>query len=76
MRQKPPQIIPAQRNTSRGRSKCVAGDVDKNGAAKPGDAGARIVVDLDNKIVEAILAAQPVAWFTGRALESPVIAAV
>jgi hypothetical protein len=31
--------------------------VDEDGAAEPGDARARIVVDLDNKIVEAVLAA-------------------
>ncbi len=34
------------------------------------------MVDLDDQIVEGVGAAEPVAWFIGRAPEGPVIAAI
>jgi hypothetical protein len=47
--------------------------VDEDSAAAPGDAWSGIVVDLDDKIVEPIGAPEPVAWFTGRPAEWPVV---
>jgi hypothetical protein len=54
----------------------LPGNVNEHRAAAAGDSGPRIVVDLDNQIVETVGAAEPVAWFSGRAPEGPVIAAI
>ena len=50
--------------------------MNEDRTAKPSDSRTGIVVDLDNQVVEAVLAPQPVAWFIGRAPEGPVVAAV
>ena len=44
-------------------------DMDEHGAAAAGDARPRVVVDLDNQIVETVVAPEPVAWFIGRPAE-------
>jgi DNA-binding response OmpR family regulator len=75
-RNKLQQVVPPQRDAACGRPKRIARDVNENRAAKAGDARAGIVVDLDNEIVEVVLAAEPVAWFIGRALKGVVIAAI
>ena len=67
--QQPLQIAPAHRHAAGGRAKSGAGDVEKHGAAPAGHAGPRVVVDFDDEIVEVIGAAEPVAWFSGRAPE-------
>ena len=50
--------------------------VDENGAAAAGHARPGVVVDFDDHVVEAVAAAQPVAWFIGRAPEGLVVAPV
>ena len=50
--------------------------MDEDRAAAAGDPRPGIVVDLDNEVVEAIVTAQPVARFLGRARERAVIAPV
>ena len=50
--------------------------MDENGAAAAGHARPGIVVDFDDYVVEAVAAAEPVAWFIGRAPEAVVIAPV
>ncbi len=52
------------------------GNVNEDGAAAPRYARSRIVVDFNDKIVEIVVATQPVAWFIGRPMKRPVIAAV
>lgn len=50
--------------------------MNENGAAPPRHARSRIVIDFDDKIIKTVIAAEPVAWFTGRAAKWPVIAAI
>lgn len=50
--------------------------MDKDGTAAAGNAGPRIVIDFDYKIIEMIVAKQAVASFIGGALERTIIAAV
>jgi len=50
--------------------------MDEHGAAAAGDPRTAIVVNLDNKIVQPVVALQPVTWFIGRAAERPVIATI
>ena len=70
------QVVPPQRDTAGGRSKAIAGDVNEYGAAAAGYPGAGVVIDFDDQVVEAVVAAQPVAWFIGRPAERAVIAAI
>ena len=48
----------------------------ENRAAASGDTRPRVVIDLDDEIVEMILAPEPVAGFIGPALERTIIAPV
>ena len=50
--------------------------MDKDGAATASHPRPRIVIDLDNDIVEAIFAPEPITWFNGRPPKSPVVAPV
>jgi len=50
--------------------------MDEDRTAQPGDARPAVVIDLDHEIVEAVVAAEPVAWFIGRAPEMAVIAPI
>src|SRR5262249_23669760 len=43
--------------------------MQKHGAAPAGNPGPGVVVDLDQEVVEPILAPEPVAWLIGRAPE-------
>ena len=45
-------------------------------AAAAGDARAGVVVELDDEVVEAVVAPEPVAWFIGRPPERPIVAPV
>ena len=56
--------------TGRGR-KVLAGDVDEHGAAAKSHARARVVVDLDEQVVQAVGPEQAVAWFIGPPAEWP-----
>lgn len=70
------QIAPAKRHAARSRCKAMAGDMDEHGAATPRHPRPPVVVDLDNKIIEAVVPSKPVAWFSGRPTERAVIAAI
>lgn len=74
--EKPQQIFATQADAARGRREPVAGDMDEDRAAAAGNAGPRIVVDLDNEVVEPVDALEPIARFTGRAPERLVITAI
>src|SRR5262249_35140608 len=47
-----------------------------HGTTAPSHAGARVVVDFDDEIVEAIGPPQPVAWFIGRPMKRLIVAAI
>ena len=49
------------RDAAGGRTEIVARQVQEHRAAAPGDARARVVIDLDDEVVEMILALQAVA---------------
>jgi hypothetical protein len=68
------QRIFLQPNASRGRRKAVTGQMDEHGAASPGDTRAGVVVDLDNEVVEMVIAPEPVAGLVGPAAERTVVA--
>jgi hypothetical protein len=70
------QVFSAKRDASRRGCKAVARDMDEDRAAAAGDTGPPIVVDFEDKVVDPVLAAQPIAWFIGRPPEGAVIAAV
>src|SRR5215510_4979633 len=50
--------------------------MQEHGAAATGNAGPRVVIDLDDQVVEPVVAPEPVAWLIGRAAEWAVVAAV
>jgi hypothetical protein len=70
------QVIASKRDTTRRWTQPRTGNVNEDGAAAPRRARPRIVVDFDDKIIEFVIAAKPIAWFTGRPVKWPVIAAV
>jgi hypothetical protein len=50
--------------------------MDEHSAAAPRNTRAGVVIDLDDDVVQAILAPKPIAWFIGRPMERPIVAAV
>ncbi len=66
----------SQRNAACRRGEGRPGDVDEDGAAASGHPRPRVVVDLDDQVIEAVVAAEPVAWFIGRPPESVVVTPV
>jgi hypothetical protein len=50
--------------------------VQEYGAAPAGDPWPGIVVDFDDQVVERVVATEPVAWFSGRPAEGPIVTAV
>ncbi len=66
----------SQRNAACRRGEVWPGDVDEDGAAASGHPRPRVVVDLDDQVIEAVVAAEPVAWFIGRPPEGLVVAPV
>ena len=50
--------------------------MEKDRAAPAGHTRPRVVIDLDDDVVEPILAPKPVAWFNGRLVERPIVAPV
>lgn len=76
MGEKLAQILEPECNAaSRGR-KAGPCHVDENAAATAGDARARVVVDLDQEVVEVVIAPQPIAWFTGRPCIGAIVPAI
>src|SRR5262249_56774729 len=63
-------------HAARGRRPIGAGDVEKHGTSPPGHARTGIVVDLDDYVVEVIVAPKAVAWLIGRAPERPVVTSI
>jgi len=70
------QIALAERYAAGSGRKSWAGDVEKYGAAPSGDAGARVVVNFNNEIIEIVGAAEPISWFSGRAPKRSIVAPV
>src|SRR5262245_23211907 len=50
--------------------------MQEHGAAATGNAGPYVVIDLDEVVVEPVVAPEAVAWLIGRAAEWAVVAAV
>ena len=63
-------------NATGGRGKALPGCVDEDRAAASGNARTRVVVDLDNEIVEIILARKPVGGNVGTHFDRAIVAAV
>src|SRR5579863_2034684 len=65
-----------QRHAAGGRRKARPRDMDEHGAAQAGDARPRIVIELKEQVIEAVLAPEAVAWFIGRAPKAAIVAPV
>jgi hypothetical protein len=76
MSKQPEKVVFRQRDTARRGRETLPRHMDENGAAPAGHARSRIVVDLNDEIVKAIVPPQAVAWFIGRPVERPVVAPV
>src|SRR4029079_8519146 len=63
---KHPQCRQFQRHAARGRGETRSGHMDKARAAPTSHPRPGVVVDLDNDVVQPVLAPKPVAWFNGR----------
>ena len=50
--------------------------MDEHGAATAGYPGPGVVVDLDDEVVEVVVAPEAIAWFIGRAAERPIVAPI
>ncbi len=74
--EQPCQRPAAQSDAPGRRRKALTREMDEYRAAAPGNARARIVVDLDDEVVEVILAPEPVARLVGPAAEGAVVAPV
>ena len=72
----PPQIGRCQRNAAGRRGAIGAGHMEKNCASPPRHPRTRIVVELDDKVVETIGPPQTVARSSGRTPERPIVARV
>jgi hypothetical protein len=70
---KHPQCPRLQRHAARGRGETRSGHMDKDRAAPTSHPRPGVVVDLDNDVVEPVLAPQPVAWFNGRPPERAIV---
>ena len=70
------EVCAPQPDAAGGGRKTVPGNVNEHGAAASGNSGPDIVIDLDNDVVEAVAAAEPVAWFIGRPPKGEVITAI
>ena len=71
--EKAAQLVNTERHAAGGAGALGPRHMHEYGAAMSCDARARVVRDLDHKVVETIAAPQPVAWFTGRAAERAVV---
>jgi len=71
-----PQIGKRQRHTASCRRAIRPREVEEHGTPPPRDTRAPVVVDLDDKVVEVILAPQPIARLPDRAAEGAVVVAV
>ena len=70
------KIARPQRDAAGGRRETRARDMDKDCAAATGNAWPGVVIDLDDDVIEAVVAPQPVAWFIGRPPKGTVVAPV
>lgn len=74
--QQSPQITQFERDAAGGRRTARARHVDENRTAAPCYAGPRVVIDLDNNVVESVIAPQPISWFIGRPTKEAIVASV
>src|SRR5215470_4074751 len=65
-----------ERDAAGGRSEALPRHMQEYGAAAAGGARPRVVVDLDDEVVEVIVAPQPVARRANAATDMPVVASV
>src|SRR5439155_1450896 len=70
------QVIARERHASRRRRPIRSRHMNDDGAAPTRHARARVMVDLDDEIVEVIVPPEAVAAVIGRALERTVVAAI
>jgi hypothetical protein len=70
------QVVGPERDTPRRWRPVGARQMQEYRAAAAGHARPGVVVDLDDEVVQMIFPPQPVAWFSGRAVEWPVISPV
>src|SRR5436853_7918709 len=71
----PAQVASRECDASGSRRAVWPSHMQEHSAAAPGDAGPGVVVDLDDDVVEAVVAPEPVAWFIGRAAKWTIVAA-
>ncbi len=74
--QKLQEIVPAQRDAACCRCEARPSHMDKHRAAATSHARTGIVIDLDENVVEPVVAPQMVAPFIGRTVKRPVVAPV
>lgn len=72
----PLEVSRPERNAPGRRRETRPGHMNKDRAAKAGNAGPGIVVDLDEQVIEPVIAPKPVAWFIGRPDEGAIVAPV
>ena len=70
------QLARLQSHAARGGAEAWPRHMDEDGAASAGHPRPRIVIDLDNDIVQTVFPPQPIAWFNGRSLKWTVVASV
>src|SRR5262249_55498881 len=70
------EILNAKRNAARRRHQPGARKMNEHRAPAIGDARPRIVLELDDQVVQVIVAPKPVPWRLGRKSYGPIVAAV
>src|SRR5437588_9056182 len=70
------QPRPRHGDASFGRGEPRPGHMDEHRAAAPGHARPGVVINFDNKIIELIIAPEPVAGASGRDFDMPVVAPI
>src|ERR1700688_656242 len=74
--EEPAEAPGRERDAARGGAKSGAGQMQEDRAAAAGNARARVVIELDEEVVEMVVAPQPVACRVGAELDRPIVAAV
>jgi len=72
-RQHPPQGIEFERDAAGGRSKAFSCGVDEDRTAASGNAWARIVINLDDEIVEIVAPSQSIGRRFGRHFDPAIV---
>jgi hypothetical protein len=59
------EITRPERNTAGGGLEARPSDMQEHRTAAPSNARPRVVIDLDDEVIEAVCAHEPIAWFIG-----------